>query len=165
MTVNEANTFAKYYFGTITSPLRTFDVLYQSPGQLSAEFYAASITAFLFTLVYIFLILGGGQPHRPWLNIHEKSYYRYNVFFFAPIMYLGWKLAAGVVHMVSRRIVHIGSFEQLLCVFGFGISIASWTTGIHDIVTGFAGAIHIINQSEYEMALNSPTIWRTLLWI
>jgi hypothetical protein len=41
-----------------------------------------------------------------------------------------------------------GSFEQTLIVFGFGISIASWSTGIHDIITSFLGGIHVINQRE-----------------
>jgi hypothetical protein len=80
-------------------------------------------------------------------------------------MFLGWILAAGVVHLLSRSVTAQGSFEQILTLFGFGISLASWTTGIHDLVTSFLGAFHIINQSEYELALNSATIWGTVLWI
>jgi hypothetical protein len=113
----------------------------------------------------VFLIVGGGQPFKPWLDIPLDTYYRYNVFFCAPSMLLGWILAAGVVHTLSRLITAIGSFEQTLSVFGFGISIASWTTGFHDLITSFLGAIKLIDQNEYELALNSPTPWRTLLWI
>jgi len=52
-----------------------------------------------------------------------------------------------------------------LTAFGFGIGIASWTTGIYDWMTSLLGALNVIDQRNYENALNSPTIWRTLLWI
>jgi hypothetical protein len=66
-------------------------------------------------------------------------------------MLLGWILATGVVHTFSRLFTAVGTFEQTLNVFGFGLSIASWTTGIHDIISRFLGAIHVINQHEYEL--------------
>jgi hypothetical protein len=121
--------------------------------------------AALYTFVYLFLIFGGGQPFKPWLDIPLEEYYRYNVFFCAPSMFLGWILAAAVAHLLSKLMKGSGTFEQTLCVFGFGIGIASWSTGLHDLLTSFLGAIHVISQREYEVALNSPTIWRTLLWI
>ncbi len=80
-------------------------------------------------------------------------------------MFLAWILSAGTVHLLSRFWTHLGSFEQTLAVFGFGIGVASWATGLHDLLTSFLGAMHIIDQRHYEVLLNSPTIWRTLLWI
>lgn len=157
--------FLKYYVGTITRPRLTFGDLIVDRKYLSMSFIAVSITAILYTFVYVFLIFGGGQPFKPWLDIPSETYYRYNVFFCAPSMFLGWILASGVVHSVTRFITKSGSFEQTLAVFGFGLSIASWTTGIHDVLTSFLGAVHVINQHDYELALNSPTIWRTILWI
>ena len=126
---------------------------------------AVSLTAFLYTLVYLFLIFGGGQPYKPWLNLPIESYYKYNLLFCAPTMFLGWILCAGTIHTLARTLLVHGTFEQLLCLFGFGISIATWTTGVHDIITSFLGALHIIDQRNYEIQLNSPTIWRTVLWI
>ena len=35
---------------------------------------------------------------------------------------------------------------------------------MHDLVTSFLGAVHVINQREFEDALNAPTFWRALLW-
>jgi hypothetical protein len=157
--------FVTYYFATITHPINCFTNLKEDDRKLSLSFYAVLITAVLYTFVYVFLIFGGGQPFKPWLDIPLDTYYRYNVFFCAPSMLLGWILAAAVVHTLSRIVTSSGSFEQTLSVFGFGISIASWTTGIHDLLTSFLGAIQVINQSDYEHALNSPTLWRTLLWI
>jgi Yip1 domain len=131
----------------------------------SIGFWSVLIMAILYTGVYIFLIMGKGMPFHPWLNISPEVYYRYNVFFCAPSMILGWILSAGVVHVISRSIGSTGSFDQLLAVFGLSIGIASWSTGLHDIITSFLGAIHVISQREYEKALNSPTVWRTVLWI
>jgi len=159
------NTFAGYYRASVIRPKTTFANLLQDKNALRFAMIAVSVTAILYTFVYIFLILGGGQPFKPWLNIPENIYYHYNVFFCAPSMFLGWILASGVTHLVSRLFTTAGRFEQVLCVFAFGISISSWTTGAHDLVTSFLGAFHFISQHDYELKLNSPTVWRTLLWI
>jgi hypothetical protein len=158
-------TFANYHGSVIVRPKTTFEDLVKDKNLLRFSVSAVSITGMLYTLVYVFLIFGGGQPFKPWLNIPLETYYEYNVFFCAPSMFLGWILAAGVVHTLSRLAVTAGTFEQTLGVFGFGISIASWTTGIHDVLSSFLGAIQFIDQHNYELALNSPTTWRTLLWI
>jgi hypothetical protein len=157
--------FFEYYRGVIFEPQPTFETLIKDIDFLRKGFYSVLIPATLYTFVYVFLIFGGGQPFKPWLAIPLETYYQYNVFFCAPSMLLGWILAAGVVHTLSRLVTRAGTFEQTLSVLGFGISVASWTTGIHDVVTSFLGAVHIIDQHEYELALNSPTVWRTLLWI
>jgi len=157
--------FLQYYKGVIFHPGRTFGILTADEKMLSKSFRAVSITAVLYTFVYIFLIFGGGEPFKPWLDIPQETYYRYNVFFCAPSMYLGWILSAGVVHLLSRLLTSAGNFEQILCVFGFGIGIASWTTGIHDFLTSLLGAIQVIDQGQFEHALNAPTVWRTILWI
>lgn len=159
------HSFWVYYKGVIFKPKTTFSLLIDDKKHLSLAFKAVLIPAILYTFVYIFLIFGGGKPFKPWLDIPLETYYKYNVFFCAPSMFLGWILAAGVVHSTTRFFSQKGSFEQVLCVFGFGISIASWATGIHDFISSFLGAIHFINQNEYEVALNSATIWRTLLWV
>lgn len=41
---------------------------------------------------------------------------------------------------------------------------AAWSTLIHDLTDGFLGAIGVIDMKAYELALNSPTVWRNLLW-
>lgn len=158
-------TFFQYYFSAFINPSKTFVTLRDDPGRVRLGFLAVLIMAVLYTFVYLFLIFGGGQPFKPWLDIPLETYYRYNVLFCAPSMFLGWILAAGVAHLISQLFNGSGTFEQTLCVFGFGIGVASWATGLHDLLTSFLGAIHVISQRDYEIALNSPTIWRTLLWI
>jgi hypothetical protein len=157
--------FRKYYIDLIIRPGKTYELLVSDDRMLGFGFRAVLITAVLYTFVYVFLILGGGQPFHPWLAIPPEIYYRYNVFFVAPSMFMGWILSAGVVQLISRLFSGKGSFEQTLSVIGFGISVASWSTLIHDLLTSFLGALHVISQRNYEVALNSPTVWRTLLWI
>lgn len=92
------------------------------------------------------ILFGGGQPCKPWLDIPIETYYRYIILFYAPSMFLGWILAAGTVHTLTRIITINGSFENIVCLLGFEMSIASWTTGIHDLITSFLGAATIMNQ-------------------
>ncbi len=157
--------FPQYYAGVLFRPGKTFSDLLSEKRKLRFSLYAVSITAIVYTFVYVFLVFGGGLPFKPWLNIEPELYYRYNVFFCAPSMFLGWTLAAACVHLICRLKSNRGSFEELYCLFGFGLSIASWATGLHDLISSFLGAVHIIDQREYEAALNAPTVWRTLLWI
>lgn len=157
--------FLNYYKGAVFHPQTTFETLIADKRILSLSLRAVFIMATLYTFVYVFLIFGGGRPFKPWLSIPLEIYYQYNVFFCAPSMLLGWILAAGVVHMLSRMVTLAGTFEQISGVLGFGIGVASWATGFHDLLSSFLGAVHVISQPAYEIALNTPTIWRTLLWI
>jgi hypothetical protein len=135
--------------------------------RLKFGFQALSITACAYTLVYVFLSATNGEPSSlpPWLAIPSDVYYYYNQFILAPSMFACWILAAGVTQLLSRAFSGKGSCEDSLSVFGFAISIASLASLLHDLPDSFLGAIGIINQREYEIALNSPTIWRTILWI
>ncbi len=163
--MNPAPSFWSLYFNAFVSPKATFAAICSDPGSLRKGILAVTISAVVYTAVYVFLIVGGGQPFKPWLDIPLDVYYRYNVFFCAPSMFLGWILGAGVMHVFARSSTPAGTFEQALALVGFGIGIASWSTGIHDLLTSFLGAIGAISQREYELMLNTPTLWRTLLWI
>ena len=35
---------------------------------------------------------------------------------------------------------------------------------LHDLVSSFLGAVHTISAQAHELAMNTPTFWRTLLW-
>ncbi len=74
-----------------------------------------------------------------------------------------WILAAGVAHLLSRLFAGKGGFEDTLSAFGFGITIATLFALLHDFTDSFLGAIGILDLRWYELALNSPTIWRTIL--
>lgn len=159
--------FRDYYFGIIIRPRRTFDLLVLDSRRLRFGLLALLITIILYTLVYVFLTIGGGAPSTftPWLAIPAEDYYKYNQFFLAPSMFAGWILAAGIAQLLSRPFSGKGSFEDNLSVFGFAIGLASLASLSHDLPDSFLGAIGVIDLREYEVALNSPTIWRTILWI
>lgn len=158
--------FRQYYLGAILRPSRTFTVLLEDPHKLKFGVMALCINAVLYTLVYVNLTIAGGAPSSftPFLAIPKEHYYFYNQFMLAPSMFLCWILAGGVVQLMSRFFGGKGTFEDTLSLLGFSISIACLASLLHDLPDTSLGALGIIDLSEYEVALNSPTIWRAILW-
>jgi hypothetical protein len=105
--------------------------------------------------MYIFLTIGGGAPSvfTPWLNIPKETYYSVNRFLVAPSLIMAWLLSAFVMQ------IHSPPSILSLC-----ISVAMWGTLIHDLPMSILSALKVINANQHEIAMNSPTIWRTLLW-
>jgi hypothetical protein len=155
-------TFLQVYGQTFLRPSRTFQELQKQSIHIQVRygFLAVLINAFCYTLVYVNLIRGGGRAFKPWLAIDPDIYYTWNVYFCLPSMFIGWILACGIVQTLCFG---EGTFENLLGVFGLSIGIASYSTLVHDLFTSFLGAIKIIDQRDYEMKLNTPTIWRNFL--
>jgi hypothetical protein len=164
---NPLKSFKEYYLGVFIQPRPTFDALVQDKRRVRFGLSAVTITAFLYTLFYFMAAASGGAPStfKPWLAIPIEQYFYYNRFLVAPSMFMSWILAAGITQLLSRLFGGKGSFEDTTAVFGFGISVACWSTLIHDLTDGFLGFIGAIDMRAYEEALNSPTIWRTILWI
>ncbi len=158
--------FKGYLVGTLLRPRKTFDLLMSDPRRLKFGFAAISINAVVYTCVYIFLTMGGGAPSSftPWLAVPKDVYYFYNQFWLAPSMFGGWILAAGVAHLLSKFFSGKGTFEDTLSALGFGITIATFFAALHDLTDSFLGAIGVLDLRWYEQALNSPTVWRTILF-
>ncbi len=157
--------FNQYYWPAFIKPASTYKALLTSQDKLRFAIYAMIINMVAYTLVYLFLIYGDGRPYKPWLNIPEELYYRYNVFLTAPTMFVGWLAATALIHLLTRAFTTTGTFDDLLILLAFSISIASWSTSVHDLITSCLGAFHIIDQQHYELLLNTPTIWRNILWL
>jgi hypothetical protein len=117
--------------------------------------------------MYIFLTIANGAPSvfTPWLNIPKESYYSVNRFLLAPSMVICWIMATAVIQILSRLLKGSGTFEQTLAVVALSISIAMWGGLIHDLPMSFLSAIGVIDAHQHEIAMNSPTIFRTLLWV
>ncbi len=160
------NSFKSYYFPTLIRPRRTFDALMQDPHRLRYGFIALIINAVLYTFVYIFLTIGGGAPGAltPWLNIPKDLYYSYDRFMLAPSMLGAAILSAAVAHLLSKLFSGKGSFDDTLSAFGFAIGLPSLFSLLHDFTDTFLGAVGLLDLRWYEIALNSPTIWRVILW-
>lgn len=159
--------FKDYYFGAILAPRRTFDALMADDRRLKFGFLALSISIVLYTLVYVFLTMRGAAPSSftPFLAIPREVYYQYDRFILAPSMLMSWILAAGVAQLLSRAFSGRGSFEDTLSVFGFAIGLSTMVSLLHDFTDSFLSAVGLLDQRWYEQALNSATIWRTILWI
>ena len=158
--------FARYYAGTLLRPRRAFEALAADERGLRFGAAALGINAALYTLVYVFLAAGGGAPSSfaPWLAIPKELYYQYDRFILAPSMLLCWIAAAGVAQLLARLFGGRGSFEQTLAALGFAIGIASLASLLHDLPDSFLGAIGVLDLRGYELTLNTPTIWRSILW-
>jgi len=158
--------FTGYLVGTLLRPRKTFDLLMNDPRRLKFGLAAILINAIVYTLVYVFLTIGGGAPSSftPWLAVPKEVYYFYNRFWLAPSMLGGWVLAAGVAHLLSKIFSGEGTFEDTLSTLGFGITVATFFSALHDLPDSFLGAIGVLDLQWYEVALNSPTIWRTILF-
>jgi hypothetical protein len=159
--------FVVLYMRAFAQPRRSFDALLVERRRVRYATRAVAITAVVYLLVYYFLAHNGGRPtvFRPWLAIPAEVYYRYNLYMVAPSILLAWIAATGFAHLAARALGGTGSYEDTLAVLGFGLSISSWWTGLHDVVTTFFGYVHIIDQRAYEDAMSTPTPFRTLLWV
>ncbi len=160
------SSFLHYYLHAFIRPQRTFNQLMADPRRLKFGIYFITIPAVLYIFVYIFLNHGGGAPSvfTPWLNIPKEVYYFYNRFLTAPSFYIAWILAAGVVQLFSKTFNSKGTFEDTLAALGLGTAVAMWGTMLHDLVMSFLGAIRVISLTQHEIDMNSPTIWRTVIW-
>jgi hypothetical protein len=160
-----SHSFAGYYVGTILRPQRTFEALLADKRRLLLGLLALAVNAFLYTLVYVFLTMGGGAPLaiHPWLAIPTDLYYFYNQFMLAPSLLMCWLLAGGVAQLLSRFFGGKGTFEDTLSLLGFAISVACLASLLHDLPDSFLGAIGLLDLRQYEVALNSPTLWRAIL--
>ena len=159
--------FWSYYFGAFIRPRRTFDIFISDAGSFRFSFLYMLIPVTGYTLMYVFLTIGNGAPSvfTPWLNIPKENYYAVNRFLLAPSMIMSWLVATSVIQILSRLANGTGSFEQTLAVTGLSISVAMWGTLVHDLVMSSLSALHVIDARQHEIAMNSPTIWRTVLWI
>ncbi len=158
--------FLTNYFRTFYNPSRSFSAVLAGSFFRDGFLYML-IPAGFYTLMYVMLNLGGGAPSTftPWLNIPKAQYYFYNQFLVAPSMFLAWFVSAAFIQVVSHRAPRKGTFEQTLALLGLSVSVAMWTTLLHDLAMSFLSAVHAIDAAKHEIAMNSPTVWRTILWI
>jgi len=159
--------FLKNYLQTITQPRKTFEGLLTYKNYFSLGFIYILIPIVAYTLMYIFLTIGNGAPSvfTPWLNIPKEDYYSINRFLLGPSMLLCWIVASAVIQILSRISGGVGTFEQTLTIIALSISISMWGGLIHDLPMSFLSAVGIIDARQHEIDMNSPTIFRTLLWI
>lgn len=158
--------FIKYYFKTFIQPKESFEWLLQNPNYFKLGFLFMLIPIAGYTLMYIFLTIANGAPSvfTPWLNIEKDDYYSFNRFLLMPSMLICWVAAASFIQIVAKFQNTKASFEQTLSVLALAISIAMCFSLLHDLPMSFFSAIGVIDARQHEIDMNSPGIWRTLLW-
>ncbi len=154
------------YLSTIFRPKAAYERLLSGRNYFTMSFVYISIPITAYTLMYVFLTIANGAPSvfTPWLNIPKESYYAANRFLLAPSMIFSWLTATAVIQIIARFFKGAGTFEQTLSVIALSISIAMWGGLLHDLPVSFLSAIGIIDARQHEIDMNSPTIFRTLLW-
>jgi len=159
--------FWKNYLLTIVKPRKSFERLLAGDNYFQFSFLYILIPITGYTAMYIFLTIANGAPSvfTPWLNISKDSYYSINRFLLAPSMLLCWIAAASFIQIISRVFKGKGTFEQTLSVVALSISIAMLGGLIHDLPMSIFSAAGIIDAKQHEIDMNSPTIFRTLLWV
>ena len=160
-------TFILDYFQTVYKPRKTFEELIIKDDLYKQSFAYISIPIVCYSLLYIFLTIAKGAPSTltPWLNISKEDYYSVNRFLLAPSMIICWFTATSFIQVISRLLGGAGTFEQTLSTISLSISIAMWGALIHDLPMSFLSAVGVIDAKQHEIAMNSPTIFRTILWI
>lgn len=161
------DSFISTYVKTVYKPKKVFEELITRAPVLKDSFLYITIPIVFYTAMYFFLTIAEGAPSTltPWLNIAKENYYSINRFLLAPSMLICWVTATSFIQITSRLVGGSGTFEQTLSVIALSISIAMWGGLIHDLPMSFLSAIGVIDASQHEIAMNSPTIFRTILWI
>lgn len=155
------------YFQTIYHPRKTLQAIVLRDDLYKLSLAYISIPIIFYTIMYVFLTMANGAPSTftPWLNISKEDYYSVNRFLLAPSMIICWFTASSFIQVVSRLLGGAGTFEQTIAATALAISIAMWGALLHDLPMSFFSVIGIISAGEHEIAMNSPTIFRTILWI
>lgn len=159
--------FVRVYALAFVRPGRAMETLARAPARLRWGVVGVSIAAVTYTLVYFFLSRNGGRPtvFKPWLAVPAELYYRYNLLWVVPSILLGWVAAAGFAQLVAVAVGGRGRFEDLLAVFGVGIGVATWATGLHDVVTTAVAYLGFLDQRAYEDAMSTAgTGPHRLIW-
>jgi hypothetical protein len=159
--------FLSIYRLALHRPAAAFLALRQHDAVLFRALQFILVPIVGYTAMYVFLTIGHGAPSvfTPWLNIPKEAYYGWNRFLLAPSMLLGWWSASVLMYLFARAAGGKGTFEHTLAAIALAISLAMLCGLLHDLPMSFLSAIGVIDAKAHEIAMNSPTIFRTLLWI
>lgn len=161
------SSFIATYIQAIYKPVTTIENLVARDSLMRFSFTCIAIPIAGYTAMYIFLTMANGAPSvlTPWLNISKENYYAVNRLLLAPSMLICWCTATSFVQISSRISGGTGTFEQTLAAIALSISIAMWGALLHDLPMSFLSAIGVIDAKQHEIDMNTPTVFRTILWM
>lgn len=167
MKPNTSNSqFLSLYLNTFVSPKNSLSRVLKHEKSLIYGLISLLVPAFGYTFFYIMAYKSGGSPSvfKPWLALPIEYYFYYDIFLTIPGYIVSFLTAGGLIHLLSKVMGAKGTYENTLTMLGFAIGVASWSAMAHDLSDAFLGFLGIIDMREYEKALNSPTVWRTI-WL
>lgn len=155
--------FLGYFIGTIIQPRPTFRKLLADSKHVSKSFKAVLFMGILCTITVVCFAVSGALISAPaFINIKPENYYFWEMFFALPVVFLGWILAAGFGHLLSRRGKGAGTFEGTLAALGFAVTVPQLLTWIPETIFVI---LLLLGMKQEEMIERTaqPGFWQTFV--
>ena len=155
--------FWGYFLGTIFKPRATFRTLLADPKHVSKSFKAVLFVGILYTITVACFAASGALISAPaFINLQPENYYFWEMFFAAPVVFLGWILAAGFGHLLSRWGKGAGTFEGTLAALGFAVTVPQLATWIPETIF-VVFLLFGMKQEEFMERTAQPGFWQTFV--
>ena len=155
--------FWGYFLGTIFKPRATFRTLLADPKHVSKSFKAVLFIGILYTITVVCFAASGALISAPaFINLQPENYYFWEMFFAAPVVFLGWILAAGFGHLLSRWGKGAGTFEGTLAALGFAVTVPQLATWIPETIF-VVFLLFGMKQEEFMERAAQPGFWQTFV--
>jgi Yip1 domain len=155
--------FWRYFIGTIIKPRPTFRKLLADPKHVSKSFKAVLFMGILYTITVVCFAASGALISAPaFINLSPENYYFWEMFFAAPVFFLGWILAAGFAQLLSRGGKGAGTFEGTLATLGFAVSVPQLVTWIPETIFVIFLLLGM-KQEEFMERAAQPGFWQTFV--
>jgi len=155
--------FWGYFLGTIFKPRATFRTLLADPKHVSKSFKAVLFVGILYTITVACFAASGALISAPaFINLQPENYYFWEMFFAAPVVFLGWILAAGFGHLLSRWGKGAGTYEGTLAALGFAVTVPQLATWIPETIF-VVFLLFGMKQEEFMERTAQPGFWQTFV--
>jgi hypothetical protein len=151
-----ASPFWAYGVRLVRHPRRAWAELLEEPARLRYGFMAVLLVGVGYAATVGCIALSDGTPSTPWLAIPRDQYFWWEALFIAPVTLLCWVLAAGVVHLLSRRFHGGGTFEDTLALLGFAIALPTLISLVPDLARGALTVAGVMDRQDWEAAVATP---------
>ena len=152
-----------YFLGTIFKPRATFRTLLADPKHVSKSFKAVLFVGILYTITVACFAASGALISAPaFINLQPENYYFWEMFFAAPVVFLGWILAAGFGHLLSRWGKGAGTYEGTLAALGFAVTVPQLATWIPETIF-VVFLLFGMKQEEFMERTAQPGFWQTFV--
>jgi hypothetical protein len=142
------------YIGRLVRhPRRTWAELLADPGRFRYGFFAVLLVGVGYAVTIAGIALSDGRPATPWIAIPREDYFAWEALFVAPVTLLGWVLAAGVVHLLSKPFRGRGSFDDTLALLGFAIALPTLISLIPDATRAVLTTVGLQDRQAWEDAV------------